>query len=130
MPCTRSLLHTTDRYVNPIQSRNFKDARTGNAKHDYVKDFIISSNRPGSFNNGSYNATLPQSGWDLVDLERTRGLVLPSSYNQLKDKGINVRRDGGSKVSVVLPNDLIARELVNRDNQLDPEIVKLLTKAA
>lgn len=118
------LLHTADRDFNPQPSKYLTDHRGPTN----VKDYLISSNRPNAQANnqprGPYNRTRA-AGFDIIDLNRAREILLPKNLEQLTSalgKGRLVPARGGTLLQ--LPNDYIRRELVNPNVILDPSVVR------
>ena len=122
------LLHTADSTINPIMSKFLKDPRQS---PDNVKDFIISSDRPETkrigMPRGPYNRERAR-GWDLIDLNRARDILLPQSYNQLIESlGENSVRRYGDKLGLVIPNQYLRRELKNNAVDIDKDVRRLFT---
>lgn len=98
---------------------------------DYVKDYLISSDRRGmrSHSQGPYDRTLPR-GWDLVDLNRARELLLPLTQSQMYDKyGVELTKGNRSQNPILeLPDEFIKKYLTDTNNGINPEVIKALTQ--
>lgn len=108
-------LHTDDPEFNKILSRKLEQ---GGPKH--LKDYLISSARPGSTKTSLYNKTRPLD-WDLIDLNKAREILLPLTRGQMYDKyGITLSkgRFGGATL-LNMPEEFIKKELNDSRNQLD-----------
>jgi hypothetical protein len=132
------LLHSQDTTINPIQSKLFREGG-----YDTVKDYIISSNRPKEIKatksrHGTYDPSLPSSGWDLYDLHAARDIILPQSYNQLMQPINPAYPDRGSigalelspkgMLQVIISDEMLHRNLTDPNNRLDQEVIKEFTK--
>lgn len=108
-------LHTDDPEFNKILSRKLE---RGGPKH--LKDYLISSARPGSTKTSLYDKERPID-WDLMDLGKAREILLPLTRGQMYDKyGITLTkgRFGGATL-LNLPEEFIKKELNDNRNQLD-----------
>lgn len=115
-------LHTNNPDFNRILSRKLAE---GGETH--MKDYIISSARPGSTKKSIYDKEKPYD-WDMLDLNKAREILLPLTRQQMFDKyGITLSqgRFGGATL-LNMPEEFIKKELADRRNPINLEAKSFL----